>query len=544
MLEEVDALAREGLWCVGYLRYEAASAFDPAAAVHDADGPLAYFSVHREPVGLPAFTRESSSSLAWANELGAAGFEDRIASIHAAIARGEVYQVNYTAAHRAAYAGDPFDLYCALRRAQPGAHAAFITNRHEAVLSVSPELFFDWSSNVLRCRPMKGTAARGATAALDEERMEHLRTSAKERAENVMIVDLLRNDMARIAQLGSVQVTSLFECEPWPTVWQMTSTVVARTRPQVRLLDVFQALFPCGSVTGAPKLRAMHWIRQLESSPRGIYCGAVGVVQPGGAARFNVPIRTVTIRDGIANCGVGSGITVDATAADEWQEWTHKMQFLQQASQPFKLLQTVRIEGGTAKYLELHLDRLVAAGAHFGFAVDRAAVRAAVTKVTADRVPSSARARVIVDVRGTVSVEVCNLPSTPAGPRPVVLASQPVSAPTAFLRHKTTRRDHLEGYAADAPQAFDTLLWNARGEITEFTRGNVIVERASGERVTPPLECGLLDGVGRACELAAGRVREDVVRMEELRGARRVWFVNALRGLVPVDLNSPSVGRD
>jgi para-aminobenzoate synthetase/4-amino-4-deoxychorismate lyase len=540
VLAEVDALARRGLWCVGYLRYEAARAFEPAAAVHDADGPLAYFSVHRERVDPPRYTGEPSVPLAWNGGTTRARFDASVASIHAAIARGEVYQVNHTCAMRAGYEGDPFDLYCALRRAQPGANAAYLVNGHEAVLSVSPELFFDWDGETLQCRPMKGTAARGATPALDRAQAEHLRTSAKERAENVMIVDLLRNDMSRVAELGSVQVARLFECEPWPTVWQMTSTVVARTRPQIRLLDLFQALFPCGSVVGAPKLRAMHWIRELEPGARGIYCGAVGVVQPGGLARFNVPIRTVSVRQGVATCGIGSGITADSTTGGEWDEWTHKMQFLEQASRPFRLLQTLRLESGGANHLEQHIDRLAAAGAHFGFPVDRAAVRHAVRQAEGDRPSASARARVTVDARGAVEVAVCGLPAAPAGPLPVVLAPQAVSAPAAFLRHKTTRREHLEGFAVDTPAAFDTLLWNGRGEVTEFTRGNVIVERMNGEQVTPPLHCGLLDGVGRACELLAGRVREDVVPVDELHRARRIWFVNALRGRVPVYLHAPA----
>lgn len=536
VLLEVDALARRGFWCVGYLRYEAAAAFEPRSAVHHAQGPLAYFSVHARQVTWPNFGSVLPVGLDWQWQSTRGQFDTGIARIQAAIASGEVYQVNYTTALGAGFGGDPFNLFSSLRRAQPHANAVYLRNATEAVLSVSPELFFDWQGDLLRCRPMKGTAPRGATPEQDQRNAQLLRTSTKERAENVMIVDLIRNDMSRVAQHGSVKVTRLFDCEPWPTVWQMTSSVAARTRPGTRLLDLFQALFPCGSVTGAPKLRAMHWIMETEPLARGVYCGAVGVVLPGGAARFNVPIRTVTVRDGRATCGIGSGITADSTPDGEWAEWTHKSLFLEQVRQPFSLLQTVRIEDGHPHKLDLHLDRLVAAAAHFGFALDRVVVERELDDAVA-RGPRAGRARLTVDARGQVAVELSGRPHAPGGPLRVILAPHAVAAPHAFLMHKTTRRDHYEQFSSDRPDVFDTLMWNDRGEITEFTRGNVLMELRSGGLVTPPLHCGLLDGVGRACVIAAGGVREVAVRVDELHTVRRIWFVNALRGRVPVQLD-------
>jgi len=351
LLEEIEGWARRGFWCVGYLRYEAATAFEPRAATHPADGPLAYFSIHRERVSFPDLSAQLRAPVHWIRALSRQVFDARIERIHQAIADGEIYQVNYTAPLLADYDGDAFALFCALRRAQPRANAAYIANGVESVLSVSPELFFDWRDDALRCAPMKGTAPRGHTRELDLQLAAELRGSPKECAENVMIVDLIRNDMSRVAQLGSVRVPSLFECRSWPTVWQMTSQVTARTRVDVGLREIFQALFPCGSVTGAPKLRAMHWIKGVEPAPRGVYCGAVGVIQPGGAARFNVPIRTVTLRDSRATCGIGSGITADATANGEWAEWAHKARFLHRASQPSPL-PDVRAPSGSRQ--ELH----------------------------------------------------------------------------------------------------------------------------------------------------------------------------------------------
>lgn len=536
LLDEVDALAARGFWCVGYLRYEAAAAFEPRAAVHPAEGPLAYFSVHRETMEPPALSAEVTDAFHWRQPLERSAFEAGIAAIHRAIETGEVYQVNYTSTLEAQYGGDPFALFCSLRRAQPGCNAAYLVNREETVLSVSPELFFDRDGDRLQCRPMKGTAARGETAELDARRAADLRSSPKERAENVMIVDLLRNDMGRVSQLGSVRVTRLFECQPLPTVWQMTSSVAARTRPGTGLKDLFAALFPCGSVTGAPKLRAMHWIKQLEPAARGIYCGAIGVVQPGGRARFNVPIRTVVLRGDQARCGVGSGITASATAEGEWAEWTHKTQFLEQASRPFRLLQTMRRVQGRWEHLELHLDRLAAASAHFGFPFQRELVRGQLE--AADRDAGSCRARVMIDVHGELVIEHSALPMHADEPLPVRLATEPIQAPPAFLRHKTTHRAHYARFEAGTESCFDTLLWNARGEVTEFTRASVVVERADGQCVTPPLHCGLLDGVGRARELATGRASEAVIRVEELASARRIWFVNALRGVLAVTLRT------
>lgn len=538
VLDAVEALGRQGFWCVGYLRYEAAVAFEPTAAVHAPDGPLACFTVHRRPIPFPEMDRDVDRVLRWERTIVRQEFDRVIARIHGAIEAGEVYQVNYTGRLAADYRGDPFDLFCALRRSQPGSNAAFIATREEHVLSVSPELFFDWDGAALTCAPMKGTAARGATPEIDSRNARELQGSMKERAENVMIVDLVRNDLSRIAESGSVRVSRLFECQSWPTVWQMVSEVTARTRPGMTLAQVFGALFPCGSITGAPKLRAMHWIRNLEPAPRGVYCGAVGVIQPGGVARFNVPIRTVTIRDGRASCGIGSGITWSSAASSEWSEWSQKTGFLEQASRPFQLLQTLRLEAGECRHLEMHLDRLAAAAAHFGFPFDREAVRWKVVEAARHASSAPARMRICVDCRGMANVETSPAPAIPEEMPPVRLATHPVRAPSAFLRHKTTRREHYEQFESAAAGAFDSLLWNPGGEVTEFTRGNVVVERPGGELVTPPLSSGLLDGVGRALALGAGQVREDIVTTVELAEARRLWFVNSLRGWVEVRLET------
>jgi para-aminobenzoate synthetase/4-amino-4-deoxychorismate lyase len=257
-------------------------------------------------------------------------------------------------------------LFQALQRAQPGGYAAFLDTGDEQLLSVSPELFFEWREGRLLTRPMKGTAPRGSNPEDDAAQAQALRRSPKERAENVMIVDLLRNDLSRIAEPFSVNVPRLFHTEALPAVWQMTSDVEARTRAGCTLADVFAALFPCGSVTGAPKVRAMRAIRELEAGPRGVYCGAMGVLRPGGGATFNVPIRTVSLRGKEARCGIGSGITSGSVAEAEWQEWRHKRAFLERASAPFEILETLALEAGRLRNLDEHLARMEATAAHFG----------------------------------------------------------------------------------------------------------------------------------------------------------------------------------
>jgi para-aminobenzoate synthetase / 4-amino-4-deoxychorismate lyase len=535
VLEQVEAEARQGRWCVGFVAYEAAPAFDTAMAVHPSDGLLAWFGVFDQAHAWPAPSDHRYEPLSWNEGIDRAAFERAIDRIHAAIADGEVYQINFTAPWRSPFRGDPHALFQALHRAQPDGYAAFLDTGTQQVLSVSPELFFDWRGGQLLSRPMKGTAARDADPQVDARRAEHLRTSEKERAENLMIVDLIRNDLSRVAQPHSVQVPRLFHTQALPTVWQMTSDVIARVRHGVGLVDIFRALFPCGSVTGAPKLRAMHWIRQLEAGPRGVYCGAVGVVRPDGSATFNVPIRTVSLQAGQARCGIGSGITADADAAGEWAEWRSKQAFLVRAQSAFELLETMRLEEGRWLHREAHLARMAAAARHFGFAWDEKSAVAALERVAAVHPQGAWRVRLLADARGSCQAAAFALAPT-AQPVPVQLASRPfVDARSEFVRFKTTRRAHYDAFAPSDPAVFDTLLWNEAGELTEFTRGNVAV-KLDGRWVTPPLSCGLLGGIGRTVALREGRVVEQVVHREDLARAQGLAFLNSLRGWLAAEL--------
>lgn len=544
VLDAVQEAAQRGAWCVGYLRYEAAPAFDAALAVHPADGPLAWFAVYDEPLPWPGDAADAAAvQVQWQETCPRPVFDAALASIQHAIAEGELYQVNFTAPLLGTWRGEPGvdaarALFSALQRAQPGGYAAFLDTGDAQVLSVSPELFFDWHAGRILTRPMKGTARRGASPQDDAAQAEALRTSAKERAENVMIVDLLRNDLSRIAQPFSVRVPRLFHTEALPTLWQMTSDVEARTREGCSLADVFAALFPCGSVTGAPKVRAMQMIHALEPQARGVYCGAVGVVRPGEdgiRATFNVPIRTVTLGATALRCGIGSGITADASGEGEWQEWRHKQAFVRRASAPFALLETLGLQDGCLRDADAHLARMAQAARHFGYPWDGLQVEQSLQALVQAHAQGAWRVRLLLDAQGQAQAEAHALDPGPARVR-LRLADRAIAeAHDEFVRFKTTRRAHYDAFTPTQAGVFDTLLWNADGEITECTRGNVAL-LLDGRWVTPALRCGLLGGVGRANVLREGRVTEAVVRLEDLPRVQALAFVNSLRGWLAAEL--------
>jgi len=544
LLDAVQAHAQAGRWCVGYLRYEAASAFDKALLTHPANGSLAWFGVFEHalpwPPGPPApADAVAPTQVQWHSPLSREQFDNNLATIHEAIGAGEYYQVNYTAPLHGDFLGDPLLLFARLQQAQPGGYAALIDTGEEQILSVSPELFFDWDGQHILTRPMKGTAPRGATPQEDAALVQALTDSPKERSENVMIVDLLRNDLSRIALPHTVQVPSLFAVQSLPTVHQMVSDVTAQTRPGTTLSEVFDALFPCGSITGAPKVRAMQAIHTLEPQARGVYCGAIGVVRPGGHASFNVAIRTVTLQGAQARCGIGSGITFDATATNEWREWQHKRMFLERASEAFELLETLRLQAGVFHNLEAHLTRLARAARHFGYPYDEGRVRAALLALLGpDRRSENTtiwRVRLLLDAQGTPHAEKFIQNSTPALVTIGLAATPFEAAQSEFTRFKTTRRAHYEAFAPTDPAVFDTLLYNTQCELTECTRGNIAV-LLDGQWLTPALHCGLLDGVGRAHFITQGRLKEAVITLADLPRMQGWAFVNSLRGWVDARL--------
>ncbi len=542
VIARAEHLAGRGLWVTGLVSYEAAPAFDAAFRVLQVDGavPLAVFAAYTAPDAIVATANPAGDDACgpWRMTTSRADFDAGIAAIGNSIADGDYYQLNFTTRLRATFAGDSRAFFHALCDAQPDAYCAHLDGGDWQVLSVSPELFFEWTPDLqLMTRPMKGTAARHTDADADAQAAQELSTSAKERAENLMIVDLLRNDLSRIAETGSVQVPKLFEVEALPTAWQMTSTVSCKTRSDVGLVDVFRALFPCGSVTGAPKVAAMQAIAKMEASPRGAYCGAIGLIRPGGQALFSVGIRTVSINGrGEAECGIGSGITADSTADGEYAEWLIKRRFLLRATASFDLLETLLLRDGEYRLLAGHMARLQDGAEHFGFTLDRQRVHAALEQLVAQHPTSAWRVRLLVDRHGAVRLE-CKDLGQELSEVSVALAMASIDSTCESLYYKTTARDVYAPHEPSVPGIFDTLLFNERDEITEFTKGNVVVE-LEGRRVTPPVSCGLLAGVLRAEMLADEEIAERVIHRADLAYATGLWFLNSVRGMVPARLSN------
>lgn len=540
VIAEAEAAARAGAWVLGGLRYEAAAAFDKVLATHATTVPLAEFALY-DTAPEPWLESEPAHTgfLGWQDESPDAN--DAIERIRTYIRDGDCYQVNLTTRLRARAALDPEQLFLALHASQPGGFSLFL--REAGAASVSPELFFDWrpvpgakASWLLAAQPMKGTAPRGRDRVDDEAAQQHLRTSEKERAENLMIVDLLRNDLSRVAQLGTVRVPRLFELHALPTVWQMTSTVTAVSRAGLTLADAFAALFPCGSVTGAPKVRAMQIIRELEGSPRGWYCGALGLIQPGGVATFNVPIRTVEFHDEALTCGIGSAITLDSEPAAEIAEWRAKARFLSRAEAPVEALETLRLEAGVPVRGDAHLARMQRTARHFGLRFSMAEARAHLKAIAAEHPEGNWRLRLTCDAEGRLQHTLAALIPT-AEPVRLFLADKPIATRgqgAEFLVHKTTRREAYAGFAKPA-DAFDVILWNEVGELTECSFGNFALQ-LDGQWLTPPLAAGLLPGVLRAELLAQGRIKEARLIREDLARAEGLAFFNSLRGWLPATL--------
>ena len=471
----------------------------------------------------------------WRPTLTRSEYARALCAIHEAIGAGEVYQVNYTFRLRAPFSGDLLPLFWQLYERQPVPYAAYIDTGAHAIASLSPELFFALDGECITTRPMKGTAPRGLTRADDLQQAERLTRCPKNRAENLMIVDMARNDLGRIARIGSVRVPRLFEAERYATLWQMTSTVVACT--DAPLPEIFRALFPAASITGAPKIRATHVIHALERVPRGVYTGAIGVALPHRRAQFNVAIRTLhhDKAAGQLEYGVGSGVVWDSEQVAEYAECLAKAQVLLAPRPEFELLETLLWRRGRGYFLlEAHLQRLCDSADHFGFALDADAVRRQLLTVAERFTAPRYRVRLRVNRHGAAQVEYAPLSPERRVWR-VALAHEPVNPREVFLYHKTTHRQVYERARAARPDCDDVILWNTRGEITESTLANVVV-RLDGRYYTPPVACGLLAGVYREHLLQRGLLRERVLTPDDLRRAEAVYLINSVRGWIRVEL--------
>jgi para-aminobenzoate synthetase/4-amino-4-deoxychorismate lyase len=545
VLREAQALSRAGHWVAGFVSYEAAAGLDPDLPVcawpddHPMTRlPLAWFAAFGTHAAVaPPGPVSAIPAPPWRLDRDQDWHERAVASIRDGIGRGDYYQVNLTARLDATVA-DPALLYAKLSIAQQGAHNALIVTDEFTVVSCSPELFFATDGNRIIARPMKGTSRRGRWPAEDSDRAAQLRGSGKDRAENAMIVDLVRNDLSRIAEVGSVAAPSLFDVERFPTVWQLTSRIEATARAGTGLPEVFAALFPSGSVTGAPKRSAMRAIAELEARPRGVYCGAIGYLAPGVQlrGRFSVAIRTVTRVNatGYAEYGTGGGITWSSDPVHEWAELLAKTDVLTAAAPLDGLIETLRFEPERGLVnLERHLLRLSESAGYLGFRDVGHAVRDRLTAAVASR-DSPARVRVLLSRAGEVEVDVTPLPSA-GGPVRLALANEPVASADVSLFHKGSDRSRYARLRAERPEVDDVVLWNERGEVTETTIANLAV-LLEGRWFTPALTCGLLPGVERGRLVEAGTLAERVITVEQLGGAEQVALVSSLRGWRPASL--------
>jgi para-aminobenzoate synthetase/4-amino-4-deoxychorismate lyase len=543
-LARLQAAGRDGLWAAGYLAYDLGFLFEERLADQlpaRSAAPLLWFGLYDAPQRLTQASVRTlladagpghAESLAPAIDFAAyAAAFDRVRSL---IAAGDTYQVNLTFKARFRLSGDPLGLYRLLTQSQRTAYGAYIHAGDHHVLSRSPELFVSRQGETLRARPMKGTLRRGRTLAEDAAGRAALAGDAKNRAENLMIVDLLRNDLGRIAEVGSVRVTDLYTVETYRSLHTMTSGIEARIRPGVDFIDMLENLFPCGSITGAPKLRAMQIIQAVETGPRGLYTGAIGYLAPNGDFAFNVAIRTALINaDGTGEIGIGGGVVADSVAEAEYEEALLKLKFLSDPAPPVTLIETFRWtpEQGY-DLLERHLDRLIDSARYFALPVTRNETAAFLAeKALAWTAP--------MRVRLTLSEAGLDLTAVPLPPTPAKFGfdihPEPLDSASIWLAHKTTNRafyDTPRQEAHDARGLDELVFINERGELTEGSFTNLFVQ-LDKKLFTPPLASGLLPGTLRAELVARGHAVERVLTLADLERAEAIFLGNSVRGLVP-----------
>ena len=559
LLEALDEAAASGLHTAGYMSYECGHGLlplGPAKTEPDAL-PLAWFGVYRAPIifhhatgqvegELPeaaANDAEVDTNLPFAErvalEISQHDYHEKIRRIQEYIRAGDTYQVNWTDRVHVETRLDAAAAYATLLRQQPVAYAALLNLHGRRILSLSPELFFSIDGGTITTRPMKGTLARGLDSAGDAEAAARLQADEKNRSEHVMIVDLLRNDLGRICAPGSIQVQEMFAVERYATLLQMTSTITGKLRADLSYAEIFSSLFPSGSITGAPKIRTMQIIGELERRPRGVYTGAIGHIAPGGRAAFNVAIRTLVLEEsGAAQMGVGGGIVADSNAAGEYQECLLKAAFLTRNRPEFSLIETMLWQQGELRWLEMHMDRLAASADYFAFDLDRAAVARQLHAHCAS-LPGEGPHRVRLLLNETGEASITSAPLEPETWRGRVrISAERTDSQNVFLRHKTTQRALYERELANArADGWDEVIFlNERGEATEGAISNLFLER-EGRWLTPPLACGVLPGVLRRHILATRPdAEEHVLTLKDLRNADALYLGSALRGLRIVDL--------
>ncbi|HIG42572.1 MAG: aminodeoxychorismate synthase component I [bacterium] len=539
MFERIQAQVDAGYYAAGFVSYEAAPGFDCALVTRDPDQfPLLCFGLYQSPETIEHIATATAESVVhpdhWLLSLDSGRYSQHIDEIKRRIESGDTYQVNYTIRQRAEFAGDPWALFCSFAVDAP--YAAFIDLDDHAVCCASPELFFEIKAELrsgrISTRPMKGTARRGLTLAEDLAQKKRLGESPKDRAENIMIVDMIRNDIGKIATTGSVRVNRAFLVEKYPTLWQMTSSVSAVSK--VSVVSVMQALFPCASITGAPKVNTMAIIRSLEPSPRHIYTGSIGFMSPNGDAQFNVAIRTALIdkkKDGL-EYGIGGGIVWDSDAEQEYDECLLKAKTIRQPQfrPSFSLIETLLWTPKDSYFLlDYHLRRLRDSAEYFDIHLDLDDIEGTLSNVSRDFEATPYKVRLLLrcDGENTVTSERFDTAmSMPPGK--VAMARHAVNSGDVFLYHKTTRRGVFEQARENFLDRDDVLLWNEKREMTESTIANLVIKR-NDKLITPRLSCGLLAGTFRQFLLDSRQIEEGIITREEIKTCPDIYLINSVR---------------
>lgn len=547
-LDAVEARRKQGRHLAGFMAYELGYAFEEKlrARWRDTGDLLGWFGVYDTPVHLSIAEAKEVLARSGGDGEGAIGpvafdmtradYETAFDAVQRHLVEGDVYQVNLTMRARFDHHGPPEAILLRLMNTQPVAHGAFLKLEDRDIVSLSPELFLEREGSVLRTRPMKGTAPRGRTEAEDRDIARNLAADPKQRAENVMIVDLMRNDLSRVARDGTVRVTELCQVERFKSLHQMTSTVQAQVRDAVEFPQIIENLFPCGSITGAPKLSAMVIADRLETGPRGLYTGSIGHLAPSGDFRFNVAIRTLVLhQDGRGEAGAGSGVVFDSGATPEYDESMLKLRFMTTHTTPFALIETMACHPGTAiARLDRHMDRLAASARYFGFPLDTDAARRALEEI-ARSCTEPLRLRLVLDETGAIETTATALGDTGAASVwDVAVAAHTTRSDDPFLFHKTTNREFYDetraAYSARTG-CREVVFENEAGWLTEGSFTNLFVEK-DGRLLTPALGHGLLPGTLRAELIDQGKAVEADLTVRDLAAAETFYVGNSLRGLV------------
>ena len=535
LLAQVESYQEQGYYVVGYVSYEAAPAFEEKLAVHKAPllaEYLLYFTVHDsvETSSMPLAYEEIDLPSRWQEETSAENYEEAIAQIHHHLRQGDTYQVNYTVQLKQDLSANPFATYNRMVVEQEAGYNAYVEHDEMAVISMSPELFFEQNDRELTTRPMKGTTQRGVTDQEDLAQASWLEQDPKNRSENMMIVDLLRNDMNRISEVGSEHVERLCQVEQYSTVWQMTSTIKSQLRPDVDLVEIFRSLFPCGSITGAPKIATMEIIKNLEPQPRGVYCGTIGLLLPNGRRIFNVAIRTIQLHQEKAIYGVGGGITWDSTWESEYREVHQKAAVLYRKQARFQLITTGRISQKSLLFEDQHLERLTKASRYFSFPFDPEELRQKIEE-ECQACDSHQDYRLRITLSKSGEMELSRQILAPLSPSfcKAKLCLQEADLNQSFTYFKTTNRPHL------SLGEQEIIYHNVAGELLETSIGNLVLKIA-GKLYTPPTSLGILPGIYRQHLLETGQVKEKIMTLEDLNQAEAIYGCNAVRGLYELEV--------